>query len=133
MSNLIHLSEASSLGIHAMVIIARADKKVVNASQIAEQTAASRNHLAKVMLTLSKMGLVKSLRGPSGGFVLAKEPKEITLLDVYEAIEGKILISKCPNDKAICPFDKCLLNNLLHKVTYEIRDYFQNHSLQDLL
>jgi Rrf2 family protein len=72
MSNIVQLSEAASLGIHAMVIIARSNK-IINANTIAEMTDASRNHLAKVMLTLAKMGLVKSLRGPSGGFVLAKK------------------------------------------------------------
>lgn len=132
MSNIVQLSEAASLGIHAMVIIARSNK-IVNANQIADQTGASRNHLAKVMLTLAKMGYVNSLRGPSGGFVLAKKPDEITLLEVYEAIEGKIHIPHCPTNKTICPFTKCILNNILHKVTSEVRDYFQNHTLQDYL
>lgn len=132
MSNLVQLSEAASLGIHSMVIIARCDK-IINASQIAEMTDASRNHLAKVMLTLTKMGLVKSMRGPSGGFVLAKKPEEITLLDVYEAIEGKIYINKCPVNKQICPFTKCIMNNIINKVTTELRDYFGHQTLKDYM
>jgi Rrf2 family protein len=132
MSNIVQLSEAASLGIHAMVIIAR-NEKIINANQIAEMTDSSRNHLAKVMLTLAKMGLVKSLRGPSGGFVLARKPEQITLLEIYEAIEGKITISECPSDKHICPFTKCILNNIMHKVTYELRDYFNSQTLKDYL
>jgi Rrf2 family protein len=132
MSNIVQLSEAASLAVHAMVIIARSDK-IVNANQIAEMTASSRNHLAKVMLTLSKMGLVKSLRGPSGGFVLAKKPEQITLLHVYEAIEGKITISECPSHKPICPFNMCILNNILNKVTQEVKDYFEKQTLKDYL
>lgn len=120
------------MGIHAMVIIARSEK-IINANQIAEMTDSSRNHLAKVMLTLAKMGLVKSLRGPSGGFVLAKKPESITLLEIYEAIEGKIIISECPSDKHICPFAKCILNNIMHKVTHELRDYFNSQTLKDYL
>ncbi len=132
MSNIVQLSEAASLAIHAMVIIARSDK-IVNANHISEITGSSRNHLAKVMLTLSKMGLVKSLRGPSGGFVLAKKPEQITLLQVYESIEGKIAISECPTQKPICPFDKCLLNNILNKVTQEVKDYFANNTLKEFI
>ena len=132
MSNIVQLSEAASLGIHAMVLIAR-NEGIMNAGTIADMTGTSRNHLAKVMLTLSKMGLVKSLRGPSGGFVLARKPEDITLLEVYEAIEGKIQISECPGDKQVCPFSKCILNNILHKVTIEIMDYFQNKKLKDYL
>lgn len=132
MSNIVQLSEAASLAIHSMVIIARSDK-IVNANHIAEITGASRNHLAKVMLTLSKMGLVKSLRGPSGGFVLAKKPEQITLLQVYESIEGKIAISECPSHKPICPFNKCILNNILNKVTQEVKDYFEHNTLKEFL
>jgi len=132
MSNIVQLSEAASLGIHAMVIIARNDR-ITNANEIAEMTGASRNHLAKVMLTLSKMGLVNSLRGPSGGFVLARKPEDITLLEVYEAIEGKIVIHECPGNKLICPFSKCILNNIMHKVTHELKNYFNNQSLKDYL
>jgi Rrf2 family protein len=132
MSNIVQLSEAASLGIHAMVIIARNDK-IINASQIAEMTNASRNHLAKVMLTLTKMGLVKSLRGPSGGFVLARKPEDIRLLEIYESIEGKILISECPGGKQVCPFTKCIMNNVIQKVTIEIMDYFEKQTLKDYM
>lgn len=132
MANLLQLSEAAYLGIHAMVIIAKS-KTIVNANQIAEITGSSRNHLAKVMLTLAKHKLVKSLRGPSGGFVLARKPEEITLLEIYEAIEGKIHINKCPNDKQICPFDKCILNNIVSKVTEDIRNFFSSQTLRDYL
>ncbi|MCB5288250.1 MAG: Rrf2 family transcriptional regulator [Candidatus Cloacimonetes bacterium] len=132
MANIVQLSEAASLAIHSMVIIAKSDK-IINANQIAEMTASSRNHLAKVMLTLSKMGMVKSLRGPSGGFVLAKKPEEINLLEIYEAIEGKIVISKCPCHKPICPFDKCILSAVLNKATQEVMDYFEKHTLKDYL
>jgi Rrf2 family protein len=132
MSHLVQLSEAASLGIHSMVIIARCDK-IINASQIAEMTDASRNHLAKVMLNLAKMGLVKSMRGPSGGFILARKPEEITLLEVYEAIEGKIHINNCPVNKQICPFTKCIMNNIIHKVTTELRDYFGQQTLKDYM
>lgn len=132
MANIVQLSEAASLGIHAMVIIAR-NNKITNANEIAERTGASRNHLAKVMLTLTKIGLVNSLRGPAGGFILAKKPEEITLLEIYEAIEGKIIIHECPSNKQICPFSKCLLNNIMQKVTGEIKNYFKSMTLKDYL
>jgi Rrf2 family protein len=132
MSNIVQLSEAASLGIHAMVIIAR-NESIINANKISEMTVSSRNHLAKVMLILAKNGLVKSLRGPAGGFVLARKPEDITLLEVYEAIEGKITISECPGEKQVCPFTKCILNNIMHKVTHELRDYFEKQTLKDFL
>jgi Rrf2 family protein len=132
MSNIVQLSEASSLGIHAMVIIARTNK-IMNATTIAEMTGASRNHLAKVMLMLVKRGFVKSLRGPTGGFILAKKPDEITLLDIYETIEGRLNIPACAANNTICPFDKCIVSNLIQKVTEEIKTYFGERTLKDYI
>ena len=72
MAKVVSLSEAASLAIHAVVLIASSDK-LVNVNQIAKATAASKNHLAKVMQRLVKSNLVSSTRGPSGGFLLKKE------------------------------------------------------------
>lgn len=132
MGNLLKLSEAVFLGIHAMILIARY-KNTINANQIAEITNSSRNHLAKILLILAKHKLVKSLRGPTGGFVLARNPEEIRLIEIYEAIEGKITPTKCPNDKPICPFEKCILNNIIVKVNNEIINFFSTQTLKDYI
>lgn len=132
MPNIVQLSEAASLAIHSMVIIAKSDK-IVNANTIAEMTSSSRNHLAKIMLTLVKNGFVKSLRGPTGGFVLNKKPEDVTLLNIYESIEGKIFVPECPIDKQVCPFDSCIMNNVLNRATNEIVEFFSNKTLKDYL
>ena len=132
MSRIVQLSEASTIGLHSMVLIARS-KEITNVNKIAELTGASKNHLAKVMQRLVKAGFLKSTRGPTGGFVLKKQPSEITLLDIYEAIEGVIETSGCPMEQPICPFNKCLLGNIIRDVSENIRDNFKNVTLQEYL
>jgi len=132
MSKPIQMSEAASIGIHSLVLITNSEHNFMNVNVIAEKTGASKNHIAKVMQTLVKSGFVSSVRGPAGGFALSMEPSEITLLDIYEAIEGKITIKTCPFDKAICPFDKCLMGGIFHKVTEELIVYLKANTLQDL-
>ena len=132
MSKVVSLSEASSLAIHAMVMIAQS-KKMINVNVIADATGASRNHLAKVMQRLVKGGLVKSTRGPAGGFLLNKPSNSITLLNIYEAIEGAIDHAGCPLERPICPFNKCLMRNLVYKVTDEIKDYFSSQTLDSFI
>jgi len=132
MTKLVTLSEAASLAIHAMVLIAKSDK-LTNVNFIADETGASRNHLAKVMQRLVKSGMVKSTRGPAGGFMLNKPAAEMTLLDIYEAIEGPIENVGCPLDRPICPFSNCLMGNLVYKVTDEIKEYFKNHTLESFI
>lgn len=128
MSKVVTLSEAASLAIHAVVLVASSDK-LINVNQIAEATGASRNHLAKVMQRLGKQGLVSSLRGPSGGFKLKKEASSITLYDIYESIEGPIELEGCPLDRPICPFEKCLLGGIIHKITNDFKKYLMAETI----
>ncbi len=132
MAKLVHFSEAASLALHAMVLIAKSDKHV-NVNTLAEKMGASRNHLAKVLQQLVKYNFLRSVRGPSGGFVLNKKPSEITILEIYEAIEGKIDVQECPLDRQICPFNKCLMGGLVKDVTLQFKEYFKEQTLEMFL
>ena len=106
---------------------------MINVVQIADATSSSKHHVAKVFQRLVKEKFVNSHRGPSGGFSLNRKPEEITLLEIYEAIEGKIELTQCPLDKQICPFDKCILNNVTKDMTIQYRDYLQGQTLDKYL
>ncbi|MFH1160389.1 MAG: Rrf2 family transcriptional regulator [bacterium] len=89
MAKVFSLSEASSIAIHSIVLIARSASGI-NVVKIAAHTGFSKNHIAKILQRLAKSDLLKSVRGPLGGFSLKKEPKEYNLLEVDQAIEGPI-------------------------------------------
>ncbi|HSV87087.1 MAG TPA: Rrf2 family transcriptional regulator [Bacteroidales bacterium] len=132
MAKLVHFSEAASLALHAMVIIAQ-NNIHVNVNYLSEEMGASRNHLAKVLQQLVKFNYLRSVRGPNGGFVLNKPAHEISILNIYEAIEGKIDTPECPLDRPICPFDKCLMGGLIKDVTLQFKAYFNEQTLQSYL
>jgi Rrf2 family protein len=132
MAKLVQLSEAASLAIHAMVMIAQSENHV-NVNYLASEMGASRNHLAKVLQQLVKHNYLKSVRGPSGGFILSKKPSEITILDIYESIEGKIDLPECPLDRQICPFNKCLMGGLVKDVTLQFKEYFKEQTLEKFI
>jgi len=132
MSKIVSFSEASSIAIHAVVIIA-SSKKPITVNAIAEQTGASKNHLAKVMQILVKHDIVSSTRGPTGGFILNKPPENITLLDIYECIEGKITSEGCPLNRSVCPFKKCIMGGIVQKLTHEIKYYLAEQKLSNLI
>lgn len=132
MSKLVFLSEAASIGIHTMVMIARSEE-IINTATLAERTGSSRHHIAKILQRLAKDKLLASNRGPTGGFVLNKPAKKISLLDIYESIEGKVEITECPLDNPICPFDKCLMGNILPKVITDLRNFMSNQTLDKYL
>jgi Rrf2 family protein len=128
MSKIVSLSEAGSIAIHAMVIIAKKNK-MVNVTEISEETGSSKHHVAKVMQRLVKDKYLSSTRGPSGGFKLLIDPKEISLLDIYESIEGKIELSECIMENAICPFNKCIIDNIGKKLTSDFITYLKDQTL----
>ena len=67
MAKIFSLSEAASIAIHSMVLIARSDK-MMNVVKIAERTGSSKHHVAKVLQRLVKEDYLSSVRGPHGGF-----------------------------------------------------------------
>ena len=132
MSKVFSLSEAASIALHGIILIAQ-EKKGLNVIKIAERTDTSKHHVAKVMQRLVKAGYLSSQRGPSGGFIMRKDPKEINFLEIYETIEGPIEISECPMDKQVCPFDKCIMNNVTSKMTLEFKSFLENQTIEQYL
>ena len=120
MSNLINISEAASLALHGLVLIAKNQPLRINVKVLAEELNASQTHLAKVFQKLGKANLVRSLRGPAGGFELNKPADDITFLEIYEIIDGEIILSDCPLGKNHCVFQSCIFDNELTRISNEI-------------
>jgi len=132
MAKIVSYSEAASIGMHGMVLIARAGE-IINVQKIADITGSSRHHVAKIMQRLVKEGFLLSNRGPSGGFHLNLEPAKITLLQIYEAIEGQVKVVDCPHEKQVCPFGKCILGTVVMQMSQLFRDHLSTNTLADLL
>jgi Rrf2 family protein len=85
--------------------------KLGNNQRAATSTVAEEQHippsfLAKIISQLSIAGLLHTSRGARGGVTLAREPKDITLLEVIEAIDGPIQLNECVGENGSCTFDK---------------------------
>ena len=132
MSKIFSLSEAGSIAIHGMVLIAQAEN-TMNVHEIAERTGSSRHHVAKVLQRLVKDDFLLSARGPAGGFNLKKPADQINLLEIYESIEGRIEITSCPMGNLICPFNKCIMGGIITEMTQNFKDYLQSQKLSDYL
>lgn len=90
------LSTKGRYGLRAMIDLARyADKEPVSIGSIALRQDISERYLEQLVALLKKAGLVKSIRGASGGYVLAKPRAEISVGDVLRALEGSLEPVKC--------------------------------------
>ena len=132
MDNVLRISEAASLALHAMAFLSTNRDRQVPAPEIAAELRASEAHLSKVLQRLTKVGLVRPHRGRNGGYTLAGGKANPTLLDVYEAIEGPLTPTECLLGKPICGGKRCILGGLVGKLNREVRDYLAKTRLSDL-
>lgn len=132
MTNLLRISEAASLAMHATVLLAANPDRALTTGQIATVLGVSEAHLSKVLQRLGRAGLVRSTRGPRGGFSLTRPSDQMTLLEVYEAIEGIVVPATCLFDTAICRGDRCILGGLIGEVNDHVRDYLGRTRLSDV-
>lgn len=130
MSGVLKMSEAAVLAFHAMIYIAVRETGFVTNAEIASALHASEAHLAKVLQRLVKAGLVKSIRGPRGGFILGKDSGAITLRDIYELFEGSLERDVCLLDAQVCG-NNCIFGDLLINVNDRVREYMTNTRLKD--
>ena len=96
-------------------VIHLAGQKAVQApttTQISCATLIPSNYLAKVLRNLSRAGLVRSQRGPGGGHKLARDPTELTVLQVVNAVDPLTRIQSCPlgleHHRELCPLHRRL-------------------------
>jgi len=132
MAKLLKISEAATMALHSMVLLASDLKKMLTTQEMADEIHVSANHLAKVLQRLAKAGLVAATRGPKGGFVLGRAPETINLLDVYEAIEGPLESGACLLEVPVCGGTHCILGGLIAGLNQQVRDYLTQTRLSDL-
>ena len=111
-------------------------KEPINLTEISLRQGISIDYLEQLFLRLRKNNLVRSARGPSGGYILSKPPGEIKLLSIINAVDEKIKTVKCRkeskrgcNHKSI----KCITHNLWDDLEIHINKFFENNTLNDIL
>jgi Rrf2 family protein len=133
MNGILRISEAASLGIHAILLISSHDGRRLSTGELAGRLKASSHHLAKVMQRLVKAGFLRSTRGPGGGFELAVSADRVTLLALYRAVEGEFPSQACLFGIPVCEGKGCPLEGMLLKVNRDVREYFETMTIGELI
>lgn len=129
----ISISEMTSLALHVMILLAKHENERMNVKIMAARLGASEAHLAKTLQKLARAGFVDSVRGPKGGFTLAKPKGEVTLFEIYELFEGRYnAAGDCPLYRKKCPLNKCPINSLFKRIDAELREEFTRVTLADV-
>lgn len=116
------LSAAAEFAVRgALVLAERSGEGPVTLEAICSQRDLSRQYLVKIFSALSKAGIVTPVRGKKGGYLLAREPGAVTLLDVIEAVEGPITLNLCLHDPPRCDRIECVLRPVWAALQGDIR------------
>jgi len=132
MSTMLKMSEAASLALHTMGVLAQNRDVRVTTREIASKFKVSEAHLSKVLQRLAHEGLVSAVRGPKGGFAIAKDPDKVTMLDVYEVIEGPVAADTCVLGHSVCGREKCIFGGLIETINTLARKRLAETVLSDL-
>jgi len=111
------------------------DQNPVAAHLIAERQGISERYLEQLMVPLKRAGLVKSLRGSQGGYLLGKSPGDITAGEVIRVLEGPLAPVECVNEinpEACERSDYCVTRNIWTEIRDAVAQVLDSYTLADL-
>ena len=127
------LSQTVEYALRAIVCLANESPAAQTNVQLAEVTKVPAAYLSKVMASLNRAGLVRSQRGPNGGFTLAKKPDELALLEVVNAVDPIRRITQCPLGMETHGTRLCPLHNRMDKMIGMVEQVFGQTTLAEIL
>lgn len=128
------VSTRGRYGLRAMIELAKNDNSgAIPLRIIAENQDISEQYLEQLFVNLRNSGLVKSVRGANGGYLLKKSAEDITVREILVALEGPINIVDCVADESLCDFsNECATHELWIELRQRIEDLLSNITLEDL-
>ncbi len=133
MAQVIKFSDAVNLGFHAMIELGKSPGVETHLKRIADGLKVSEAHLSKVLQRLRKMGLLKASRGPSGGYILARPPEEISMNEIFVALEGPIEARFCLFGHPVCSLKECRFGDYIGKMNLEMKNFLEKATLAEFI
>lgn len=129
-------TRASEYALLASIYLSR-QKEPVDAFRMADDLDISRAFLAKILQNLAKDGLLKSFKGVGGGFCLAYEPENISIMKIIESAEKrKLQVFACSAGDDCCPKDRakgCFVWPMFHAIQGKLDEFLDTISLADMI
>ncbi len=132
---MIRLSKLSDYAVVVLSHLARGEGKLVTAAELAEATAVPEPTVAKVLKLLVRGGIIVSVRGAAGGYMMERCPREISIRELIVALEGPIAVTSCleGGDSECQLTGVCSMQGRWQKVNSAILKTLDAMPLSDLL
>ena len=127
-------SRSAEYAIRAFVHLAQVpDSRFAMVKQIAEEEEIPAHFLAKILQQLARKGLLRSSKGPTGGFSLRVPPQEISLLHIVDALDGLSEYQRCASGLAECSDEMpCSMHDSWIALRSRIMDYLERTTIADV-
>lgn len=128
------LSTRSRYGVRFMAALANGSaEKSLFLKDIAASEGISEKYLSLIVIPLRAAGLIKSLRGAHGGYILAKDAHDITLCDIVEVLEGEMCLVRCVKQPSACERSAiCPTRDIWDTLGNKIRETLKGVTIADL-
>ena len=134
---MIKLSTKGRYGARLMLNLARHynnGNEAVILKSVSDEEEISIRYLEQIVIPLKINRLVKSIRGAGGGYTLARQPSDIKLSEILQALEGTCCLVDCVDDPDYCHLiPVCATYEIWKEASILLRDYFKSITLQDLI
>lgn len=128
------MSTKAQYAVRAMVNLnLHSDGSPVNLRDISQRESISLTYLEQLFVKLRRGKLVKSVRGPGGGYLLARPAKDIQVDEIIDSVEESLVPVSCMDQKHGCVCDdQCVTHNVWHGLAERIRQFLASITLADL-
>jgi Rrf2 family protein len=129
------ISTKCRYGIRAVIEIAKNHTETpTKRKDISDSQGIPNSYLENILITLKHNRIVSSIRGVGGGFVLKKPPEEITLLEIFEALQGDLSLLDCIEMPESCDrHQKCIIRPVWVEVQQAQKEVLRKISVKDLI
>jgi len=130
---MLRISKLTDYATVLLAALAQRNEACVPASQLAEETRLELPTAAKVLKTLAKSGLVRSVRGVNGGYQLVRSPDSTSVAAIVRAMEGPIALTECSLEPGLCAHEsQCNLRGNWQRIGVAVEQALEDLTLRDL-
>ncbi len=128
------VSRTLDYAVRSLIYMGNHEVPRMSMKEISEAQHIPQNYLAKIMRRMVERGLIRSMVGPEGGYFLRRDPKDINLRDIYEAVEGELRVIDCMDQDEVCAlYENCTQLPVWDKLQVTMIKLLEKTSLKDLL
>lgn len=130
---MLRISKLTDYGTVVMTCLARESDRLQAVSAIAAETRMAPPTISKILKQLAHEGLVISQRGAKGGYTLARPPEQISMIEIIDALEGRVGLTECGSSPGLCTQESlCSIRTNWQRINGAVREALAGVSLAEM-